>query len=450
MSIRLSGGKPRLSGGKVRLVTPGAAIIAPPPSFTDFGLGLIGQSNEFNRQSTTTGTVYPLGHPDASEFYNSADPPTAAGTLRRIGNVGTGAFAGADKWGAPSSIYGSNFDNPNSGSKGDGPVMLSGLLAAGLKMPVRVINRAVKGSSINSWISIANGGPTSGNCWEVFAAAVALLASQLGTTPAALLRMVKMQQGETDAHTMPPALWKDKVAIVHAQSKALAGNRPDFLFGLYALGAGSFNGSTQGEFGAYRVAAIEYATSTPGAFFAGNTYDAATIDGVHINSEGFHRIDRRAAKADLYALGITSAATGLGGNGAGPRIDKTNTTFAAGVITVNVLHAGGNALLDGAAGTGGSLTTFEIKDKDGNVVPYTSSISGPSQIKLTPTGSYTGPLTLSNAMMNVPCGVSASATTFAPAGCAYDNDGYWQYGTTASTPIGSPLQPCAAFTVTGS
>jgi hypothetical protein len=450
MGARVSGGKLRTRNGKLALAVAGTFTPAPPaPAATDFGLGLIGQSNMYNRQFSSTQTAYPLSHPDATE-YAGASPSDTSGTLQRIGNVGKGSFAGADKWGAPSAIYGDNYNH--SGNSGDGPVMLSGLLAAGLGARVRVINRAVSGTSITAWISIANGGPTSGNCWEVFAAAVTNLATQLGTTPAALLRMVMMQQGETDAHTMPPAQWSAQVDIVRLQCKALAGNRDDFLFGVYALGPGHYNGSLDGEFGAYRVEAIRYATTTPGVFFAGNTYDVSTanLDPVHIISEGFHRADRRAGKAALYALGATSAATGRGGSGAGPRVDTQNTTFAAGVITVNMLHAGGNALLDGAGGTGDNLTTFEVKDKTGAVIPYAPKISGPAQVKLTLTGSFTGPLTLSNALRDAPCHTGTASYTFVPAACLYDNDGYWQYGTATATTIGSPSQPCAAFTVTGS
>jgi hypothetical protein len=383
-----------------------------------------------------------------TEYY-TAVATSAAGTLRRIGNAGTGAFAGVDKWGAPSSIYGSNF--ASSGSTGDGPVMLSGLLAEGLQMPVRVINRAFSGSSIDSWISVANGGlaNTNGaNKWETFASAVQLLAAQLGTTPAALLRMVVWHQGETDAHTMTPAQWKAKLAIVHAQCKALAGNRADFLFGVYALGPGHFNNSAEGEFGAFRVAQYEYATTTPGAFFAGSAYDAPTpIDEVHIGSDGFHRIDRRGAKAALYALGITSAATGRGGNGNGPRM--VGAAWDGSGVVLTFAHAGGNALLDGVAGTGTALTVFEFKDSGGAVMPYTSTaITGPTTVRV-PMASK--PATVSLGLMNVPCGTAnGTSISFNAAAGLYDNDGYWQYGTTAPTPIGSPALPCASITVTGS
>jgi hypothetical protein len=443
MGLRLSNGKLGLLNGKLRLVTPGSAQAPQPqpqPSPTDFGLGMIGQSNMYNRQGSGGGTVFPLGHPDATEYAGS----TATGALQRIGNAGTGSFSGADKWGAPYAIYGSNFTQP--GNKGDGPVMLSGLLASGLGARVRVINRAVSGSSIDSWISIANGGPASGNNWEVFAAAVANLATQLGTTPAAFLRMVMLHQGETDAHTKTPAQWSAKVDIVRAQCKALAGNRADFLFGLYALGPGRFNGSVEGEFGAYRVEAIRYATTTPGVFFAGDTYDTSTPDdAVHINSEGFHRADRRAAKAALYALGATSAATGRGGNGAGPRV--TGATRSGNIITVNIAHAGGNALQDGTGGAGAALTGFRVFDGGSQVTISATAITGAATIQLTLASAPTGVVTLDHAIMNAPCHSGTGPFTFVPAGCVYDNDGYWQYGTTAPTAVGSPLQPCAAFTV---
>lgn len=445
------GGKPLLFGAKVLLAALGVndATPTPPAAVTgDFGLGLIGQSNMYNRQGTDGSTVNPLGHPDVTE-YAALSETSADGTQRRIGNVGTGAFAAADKWGAPSGsgtgAYGSNYTLGT--NRGDGPIMLSGLIAAALKTRVRVINRAVRGVSIDTWISVANGGPATGNNWETFASAVAKQAALLSMTAAQLLRMVAWHQGETDAHTMTAAQYTAKLAIVHQQCKDLAGNRADFLFGVYALGPGSFNGSTEGEFGKMRVALQAYAQNTPGAFFAGCTYDAATIDPVHINSESFNRTDRRGGKAALYALGATSAATGRGGNGAGPRVDTANTARAGSVITVNFLHAGGSALLDGLGGSGGSVTTFEVKDAGGAVIPYTCAVTGGAQAKLTLNAAFTAPLTLSNAMMNVPCGSGTNPISFNPAGCLYDNDGYWQYGTTVPTAIGSPVQSCAAFNV---
>jgi hypothetical protein len=244
---------------------------------------------------------------------------------------------------------------------------------------------------------------------------------------------------------MTPTQWKAKLAIVHAQCKALAGNRADFLFGVYALGPGHFNNSVEGEFGAFRVAQYEYATTTPGAFFAGSAYDAPTpIDEVHIGSDGFHRIDRRAGKAALYALGVTSAATGRGGNGAGPRV--ASAAWDDSGVVVTLAHSGGNGLLDGAGGNGGSLTGFEFKDAVGTVIPYTgSAITGPNTVRL---AMATKPATMSYGLMNVPCGTAnGTSISFAPASCLYDNDGYWQYGTTAPTAVGSPLLPCAAITV---
>lgn len=437
--LRLAGGRIRLRNGVAALMTAGALGEQPPVAAGDFGLGLIGQSNMFNRQSAGGGTVYPLGHPNATEYAGGG----TTGTLRRIGNIGTGTFAGADKWGAPYATYGSNY--ASEGSQGDGPVMFTGLLAAGLNAKVRVVNRAVGGSSIDSWISIANGGPASGNNWETFAAAVANLATELGTTPAALLRMVVMHQAETDAHSMTVAQWSAKCATVHAQCKALAGNRADFLFGLYALGPGSFNGSLEGEFGKMRVGIIAYATGTPGAFFAGNAYDADTSDGVHIISEGFHRIDRRGAKAALYALGAASAATGRGGNGAGPRI--VGATWDGSGVVVTVAHAGGNALKDGSGGAGNALTGFEFKDSAGTVItPAGSGITAPTTMRFP---MATRPATVSFGLANFPCGSGSGGPTFNPAACVYDNDGYWQYGTSAPTALGSPLQPCAPITVTG-
>lgn len=445
MGLLTSGGKPLLFGAKVLLVALGAGSATPSTPATpsgDFGLGLIGQSNMYNRQTSSTGTVYPLGHPDVTEYAGT----TATGTQRRIGNVGTGAFAGSDKWGAPFATYGSNYTAGT--NQGDGLIMLSGLIASGLNTRVRVVNRAKVGVSIDTWISVANGGPNdSTNNWEIFKAAVTNQASLLGITPAQLLRMVVMQIGETDSHVYSAAQWTPKVAMVHQQCKELAGNRADFLFGIYALGPGSFNGSTEGEFGKMRVAIQDYATNTPGAFFAGSTYDTATTDAVHTDSAGFHKADRRGAKAALYALGATSAATGRGGSGVGPKIDKSNTARVGSVITVNFLHAGGNALLDGLGGAGGSVTTFEVKDAGGVVIPYTCAVSSAAQAKLTLNASFTAPLTLSNAMMNVPCGSGTNPISFNPAGCLYDNDGYWQYGTTTSTTLGSPVQACAAFNI---
>lgn len=374
-------------------------------------IGLIGQSNVANLPST--GYLYPLASPLVVNY--------EASVFSRFGNVND-AFA-------PNTLFGSGgySSSTNMGRRGDGYVFLANLVSQGLNVPVCLVERAVGGSSIARWM-------TGGDCWNSFASAV----SDVGGD----CEIVVIQIGETDADTMPTATMVARLGDLHGQLKALT-NRTDATlhFGVVSLGIGSYNGSSEGEFGNMRAAQVQFANNTPGAFLATAAHDTYTGDGVHINGAGFNVMYRRVPKSILSRFGV-------GVSGSGPRI--TAVTRNGTQVDVTVTHAGGTALTDGAGGSGSALTGFEFLDS-GVPLAYTgSAILNANTIRFTLASAPTGTLTMSYAMMNCPHSAGATSAPTA-ASIVYDNAKYHEgkaapFGLGA---IGCPLQPSAAMTVTG-
>lgn len=370
-------------------------------------IGMIGQSNMANRPSTYD--KYPLGDPRAVEFVRTTNTYKRTGTVKDTMPPNTPTGPGG--YSTPFTIE---------GSRGDGQVYLANLVSAGLNIPVCLIERAVGGSSILSWLT------GQGN-WATFANAV--------TAAGGDMEVVLMQIGETDADLMSAATMKLRFADVHNQCKALTGrNDTNFHFGVISLGQGYYQASSEGEFGNMRAAAVQYGMETPGAFLSTCAHDTNTVnDFVHISGEGFARMGRRDAKSVLHRLGV-------GVSGAGPYITAATRNGTA--VTLAVSHSGGTALTDGLGGNGTALTGFQFLDAGaaGAAIGYTTAIAG-NTIVCTLASAPIGALTASYAMMNCPHGPDAKS--YAPASVVYDNSAVF------NSPVGCPLQPLAAITVTG-
>lgn len=360
-------------------------------------IGLIGQSNMNNFPQGVLN--YPNGYHKVVEY--------EASTWRRIGNINDSYPPNT-----PFSTYGTF---TNVGQRGDGYVYLGNLIAAATGVPVAFIERGVGGSDVASWMS----GQVN---WNAFASAV--------TDAGGGMEMALWLQGESDANLMSTATMKLRLADLHSQLKTLTGRgNTDFHFGVISIGPGSFNGSSEGEFGNMRAAHVEFATSTAGAFYVGAAHDTATTDGVHINGEGFSRLGRRWAKAAIARLSGGSAHCG-------PSISSTSRSGAT--ITVTCSHTGGSALMDGAGGNGSSLTGFEVFD-NGTPVTISSTVISGNTVILTLASTPAGTVTMSYAMQNAPHG---TATSFVPAQALYDNDLY------LNSSVGLPLAPHGLMTVT--
>lgn len=373
---------------------------------------LWGQSNMFNRKAGVFG--YPLGSRYIREYESNV--------FRRFGNINDALPPGTVTPNYPSFTV-------SGGSQGDAMVFFADILVAGLMVPVYLLNRAVGGSAIESWIE--DGNPGVNNNWDTCKAEIA------AAFPGSDFAFALGQIGETNASSTSKAAMKTKFGTVHAQFKALTGRSDaNFKFGLTSLGPGSYLSSVEGQFGAMRAAVVEYCTGTPGAFYATGGHDTRTgVDSVHINGEGFGYMGRREAKSYLYQLGI-------GANGAGPHI--TGASRSGTFVTINIALAAGTALVDGAGGTGGALTGFQFFDVGAGNAPITysaTSIVG-NTVVVTLDSVPVGQLLLNYAMMNVPHGTAANPQSLVRASCVYDNSPI--FGST----VGSPLQPIDTFPVT--
>jgi hypothetical protein len=308
----------------------------------------------------------------------------------------------------------------------DPPVYFANMLAQELGVPVLIVLSAQGGVSIDTWV------PSVGTNWTKLAAAVAAVGGDV--------EGMLWSQGEADTLTKTTAQMRVSWDGLQSQSLSMLApkgrNKSNFKIGMVSLGA--CNGS-YAKSGIMRANQTDYANTTDGWFLASSAYDGDTPnDPVHQSGQTLSRVYRRAARSALASM------YGIGTSGAGPKIGGASLTGSD--VFVNVIHAGGTALADGTGGTGTGVTSLEVKDSTGAIIPYMLAVTAAAQFKLSLTASFVGPLTISNAYMDVPCGaVSGPGLSFDPARCLYDNLAYVN-----KTMGGAPLQPCAPITVTGS
>lgn len=394
-------------------VRDGANVNITAAANNKFGIGMwvmmIGQSNMVNMPGGNL--KYPLGHPASVEY------DSASSSFKRIGNIKSGFPANT-----PYSTYGDGFTTE--GNRGDAIVYIANTLVANLGIPVCLANKAVGGTQIASWMVGA-----SNSNWT----AVPTLLNSFEKDAELWLWL----QGESDAATMSRATMVSYLGTLHTQIKnqvANAGRAANQVkFGIFSLGPGSYQGSVEGDFGKMRLAHLDYALNTAGAFLVTCCYDGKTADGVHMDGASFNPIGLRAAKSIAKQYGFGTASEG-------PKVSSASRSGTT--VTVNITHSGGTALMDGTGNTSGTgIGGFQVYDNGVEMTPITGAITGPSTVTLTLPSTPTGPVTMSFGLMNAPCG---TASTFVPAKAIYDNA--TDYMPVTST-LGMLLQPCAPITV---
>lgn len=407
---------------QVRIANSSTAIATETASFgVGIGIAELGQSNMDAYFHTSSYFRAPLGDPAAYEYYGTPN------RLRRVGNTND-AFP-------PNTLNGTGGYGSfaSTGTRNDGYVFVANLVAQNTGLPVFIINMAVNGSKVASWLS----GQTN---WTNFANGLNSIGNDC--------ELMLWYQGEAD-DTMPPATYQARLSTLMGQCHALTGrDASSFKFGVISIGPSSINNTwatTQTGFGLLRDAQCTWANSTPGAFFVTAAHDAdmtAGTDTIHIMMEQKSHLGRRYAKSILAQLGIGTTA-------AGPRM--TAATRIGATVYVQVAHTGGTALQDGTgSAAGASLGGFQYFDSLGAEIVITgSAITGPSTFELYLASTPTGQGSLSYASQNAPHNLDRNdvKSTFLPASILRDNAAY--YKTAIDTPLGSPLQPCINLPVTG-
>jgi hypothetical protein len=376
-----------------------------------------GQSNMVN--TFTTPEKYPTGSRNAKAY----DAPN-----NKRGILGNRATNGAMP-SAPFILFGQSSypAGPpwlNDVSVCDAPVYFANMLAQALGVPVTIVLSARGGASIDSWL----GDDPQNDNWAPLAAAVAAVGGDV--------EGMLWSQGEADTLTKTTTVMRSKWDRLQTRVLGLVKRTTATLkIGMVSLGPCD---GTYAKSGIMRANQTDYANTTAGWFLASSAYDANTpADHVHQDGPPLSRVYRRAARSALAAV------YGIGASGAGPKIDPANVKLIGSDIFANVIHAGGTALADGAGGTGASVTSLEVKDSTGAVIPYVLQVTAAAQFKLSLAASFVAPLTVSNAYMDVPCGAaSGNGLSFDPARCLYDNLSYVN-----KTMGGAPLQPCAPIAV---
>lgn len=374
-------------------------------------IGLIGQSNMVN--FVGSGDTYPVGHPNSIYF-------SATSTYLRIGNTST-----TNPPNHPTST-----GNMVSGSvRGGGPVYLANMLTMELGVPVLLVDKPVGGSNIASWTD-----GTVGNNWSEFKDKLILAGGDM--------EACFWYQGESNAYNATEAYMQERWGVLYAQCLAQTGRTTDtFKMGMISLGPGSYVGSTEGEFGQFRVWQRDYSKAAPGWFYAAAAHaSGSSTDHVHV---GGH------ANRGRYMARSYLALKGYGVPGAGPFI--TGATRSGLVVTLAVTHSGGTALKDGASGTGSALTGYRFFDAGagGAQIAYTATAIVDNSIQITLASAPIGALTFDYAITDVPHGAyydngsGDKGMTFDAATCVYDNVAM------PNMTYGFPLQPCAAMAVTG-
>lgn len=377
-------------------------------------IALIGQSNMANFQ--TTASKYPLGSSSVVEYEGNV--------FRRVGNINDAL--------PPNTLFGSGGygTSTNVGSRADGYVYLGNLVSSGLNVPVCLVERAVGGSQIASWMT----GQTN---WNNFAAAA--------TAAGGDFEVVLWLQGESD-NSMSKANMLTRLSALHSQLRAYTGRNDQQLnFGIISLGPvsldSSYSGNSDSKFGVIRSAQVQYANSNSGSFFVTSALDNRAGDGVHISSEGFARIGRRYAKSVLARLGV-------GSSGAGPR--AVSAVRSGLDVNLTLQHTGGTALLDGAGGNGSALTGFVLRDSSGNLLGVNSTIiTGPNTVRIS---ADSEPSTISYGLTNSPhTSVQSDASSeLVISSVLYDNSFYLDgvKSPFGLSQVGSPLQPFEPMVIT--
>ncbi|WP_170976640.1 sialate O-acetylesterase [Massilia sp. HP4] len=396
---------------------------------TRWGVGIIvlmcGQSNMFNL--SVSGTYgYPTGHPLVVEPASGAGvgPGSPPYTYRRVGLTN-------DNW-PPNTMNKSQQAGLSNGKTMPGHVHLGNLLAMSFNVPVLLLNKAKSGSKIDAvWMTGQSG-------WNDVELAVAAVGSDF--------ELVYWLQGESNSG-MARAVMVGHLNTLYSQLKTLSGRNSDTLkMGIISLGpvslSSSYSGASDTKFGEIRAAHVEFASNTPGAFFAAATHDSMASDGVHMGAMYQARTGAKAAMSYI-------ALKGRGPSGAGPRVTGGARTGVD--IDLDVQQAGGTALADGAGGNGTALRGFRVFDATDTTLASplqiaSTMILGPDKIRLRLAVAPAGSVLVDYGMTNTPHSpdpISAAITSLSES-AVYDNVAV------VNSPVGCLLQPFAAIHITGS
>lgn len=377
-----------------------------------FGVGIIagytGQSNTVN---------LPLSY----ENYPTGDPRAVCvqgGQIKRLGAIVDTVPPNTPST-KPKITQAANMS-------GDALTYTANMLVAQFNVPVCLIHFASGGKGIDYWTAAPNTG------WTNFVQQLDIVGGDM--------ELMYFGQGESSAHAYTSyaaiaAEW-DKL---YALGLAKTGRTVDtFKILMSSLGPGNYSGSTEGEFGRYRVWQRDFATTRPGWVYAGGAHATGCVDFVHWGSTAGGYLGRVMARNYMHR------AFGIGVSCEGPRI--VSATRSGLDVTFTVQHAGGTALTDGAGGTGTALTGFRFFDAGagGAQIGYgATAILSATQFKVTLSALPTGALTADYAITDVPHGVYESASiSYVPASTLRDNVPL------VNSTVGCLLQPCAAINVT--
>jgi Carbohydrate esterase, sialic acid-specific acetylesterase len=344
-----------------------------------FGVGIIvlaaGQSNM--NYLANQPHQYPLSSKYSIEYKDSV--------YRRLGNVNDDFPAGT---------ISPNYSSYTTvGSLGDAMIILTNRLVSQFNCPVCIVNTAVNGSSIDSWL------PAQSNFVN--------LNTKLNEVQDS--EMCLWLQGETDAVSMNTSTYKLKLKTLQDALVSATGRQTDsFKFMVIALGQGSFNGSQPGDFGKIRIAQVEYTASTGGAYLAASNHDLATSDGVHLTEQSVSRAGKRLANTIAGYLSSQSKQ--------GPIAQSVSRQ--GNLITINLQHNGGSSLVTGSGLNGNvSLTGFVVKEGS-NVLTIQSYTLNTSSLVIALSSTPSTSVTVEYARVDNPHGDGNSSDLST---CVYDN-----------------------------
>lgn len=371
-------------------------------------IGFTGQSNCVNMAKMYQ--LYPTGSPIATCIQNSARkrigaivdtlPPNSQSTLAKVTQAGN--------------------------KSGDSFTYMANLVSAQFNMPVCIVDFAQGGMGIDYWTQGTKNG------WVNFCAALDFAGGDM--------EMMVFIQGESSAHayTTYAAISAEWDKLMQQALDKTGRTTSNFKIVMTSLGPGNYGGSTEGEFGRYRVWQRDFATTRTGWIYGGGAHATSCTDFVHWNNESTYL-------GRVMPTNYMHRAFGIGVSSEGPRIVSAARSGLD--VTFTLAHAGGTALTDGAGGTGTALTGWRFFDAGaaGAQIGYgATAILNSTQVLVTLNSLPSGALTADYGITDVPHGIyGASAITYVPASTLRDNVPL------VNSTVGCLLQPCAAITVTG-
>lgn len=293
-------------------------------------IALIGQSNMRNMWTFTSASLTP-------DTY-----------VRYWGNDNTGPTNGTG-W------YATNKGIQGSGNGGDGINQLGVSLRAVMTgadptstVPVGFLAFAIGATSLESWITTANGGTNTS--WATFTGSTGTGNANIGTE----FEMAIWHQGEANAATGGSATaYATNLPLLLSQLQTLTGrDTSTFKLGVAIVGSIQTTGYSDSKMDTVRAAQLAFALGTSGVFFAGSSYDMFPDNGgLHwAPNAQYARMGRRYAQAIAKRLGLATYGP------EGPSISSAVWPIGSSTITVTVSQgSGGTTLKDGtgsASGTG--------------------------------------------------------------------------------------------------